>query len=179
MTRYLEIQAQGVLACLGQPPVTPAQRVFSGLLQLPRSAPLVAAELAARFGLELEDFSRALFELNRSRSLRVTDDARDHAAQFQPGIALLHEDLCALGASRPELLLATDDGLCLAQQGLPEELCLRQAALCHRGPSAEFPWVFPLHLGSRVIHLCSRHDIDTASAALLGLARRLVGLQAI
>lgn len=179
MTRYLEVQVQGVLAWLGQPPTAPAQRVFSGLLHLPRSAPLEAATLARQFGLGLEDFSRALFELNRTRSLRVTEEASDHAAQFQADLALLLEDLRELGADRPGLMLATADGLCLAQQGLSDEVCSRQAALCHRGPNPEFPCLVPLHVGDRPIHLCSTHEIDASSAALLRLTRRLIGLQAI
>lgn len=178
MTRYLELQVQGVLAWLDQPPTSPAQRVFSGLLHLPRSAPLVAATLAEQFGLGLEDFSRALFELNRSRSLRVTEQAYDHSAQFRADFALLCEDLRELGADQPGLLLATADGLCLAQHGLTEECCIRQAALCHRGPSQEFPCMIPLHVGGHTIHLCSTQDIDPSSAALLRLTRRLIGLHA-
>jgi hypothetical protein len=179
VTRYLEIQVQGVLAWLGPPSSSPAQRVFSGLLRLPRSAPLVAATLAEQFGMDLEDFSRALFELNRSRSLRVSDEAHDHSAQFHADFALLLEDLRDLGADRPELMLATTDGLCLARQGLSDEICLRQAAICHRGPSPEFPCVIPLHVSSRTIHLCSTQDIDASSDALLRLTRRLIGLQAV
>lgn len=179
MTRYLEIQTQGVLAWLGEPPVAPAQRVFSGLLHLPRSAPLVAAQLAEQFGMDLQEFSRALFELNRRQSLRVTEQALDHTAQFHFDFALLCEDLRELGADQPGLLLATADGLCLAQQGLPEEVCIRQAALCHRGPSQEFPRVIPLHVGNRTVYLCSAQDIDPSSAALLRLTRRLIGLQAV
>lgn len=179
MTRYLEIQVQGVLAWLGQPSTSPAQRVFSGLLHLPRSAPLVAATLAEQFGMDLEDFSRALFELNRSRSLRVTEEAHDHSAQFHADFALLHEDLRELGADGPQLMLATADGLCLAQQGLAADICSRQAALCHRGPSQAFPCMIPLHVGSRTIHLCSTQAIDASSAALLRLTRRLIGLQAV
>lgn len=178
MTRYLELQEQGVPAWLDQPPTSPAQRVFSGLLHLRRSAPLVAATLAEQFGMGLEDFSRALFELNRSRSLRVTDEAHDHSAQFDADFALLCEDLRELGADQPGLMLATADGLCLAQHGLSEERCSRQAALCHRGPSPEFPCVMPLHVSGRTIRLCSTRDIDPSSAALLRLARRLIGLHA-
>lgn len=177
MTRYLDIQARGVGQWLSSPPAAPAQRVFWGLLQMPRSAPLVPAELADRFGLDVADFSRALFELNRGHALQVTEQARDHAEHFVYDFDLLCADLRHLGSDTPQLMLASADGLCLAQLGLPEEICLQQAARCQHGASKEFPSVMPLHLGERVLHLCSPGTIDATNAALLRLARRLVGLQ--
>ena len=177
MTRYLEIQARGVAQWLSEPAASPAQQVFWGLLQMPRSAPLVPAELAGRFGLEVADFSRALFELNRGHALQVTERARDHTEHFVYDFALLCADLRQLATDTPQLVLTCDDGLCLAQQGLPEDVCLQQAALCHHGASQEFPCVLPLHLGGRVLRLCSPGTIDATNTALLRLARRLIGLQ--
>lgn len=179
MTRYLQVQAQGIPRWLGQPATTPAQRVFWGLLQMPGDVALVPAELAARWGLALADFSRALFELNRDHALRVSAEAHSHADQFSYDFALLREDLRQLGGENPQLLLAGADGLCLAQQGLPDEVCTYQAAVSHAGSSREFPCVVPLHLGAAVVRLCSPHAIDTANAALLRLVRRLIGLQQI
>lgn len=144
---------------------------------MPGSAPLAPAQLAERFGLGVPDVSRALFELNRGSGLRVTEQARDHAAQFVYDFDLLCEDLRQLNADQAPLMLAGADGLCLAQQGLPEEICIHQAAICHLGASKEFPCVIPLHLGARVVHLCSPVGIDAKSAALLSLARRLIGQQ--
>lgn len=178
MNRYLEVQAQGLLEWLGSPPHSPAQKVFAGLLRLPHSAPLVPARLADQFGLALPDFSRALFELNRSKSLQVTEQPSDHASDFLYDFALLRTDLQSLAEGTPELMLASVDGLCLAQAGLSEEDCLREAARCHEGPGAGFPLVAPLHLGTSVLRLCSRTGIDAASPSLLRLARRLIGLSA-
>lgn len=176
MSRYLDLQAPGLAQWLGRAPTSPAQRVYLGLLQLPRSAPLAPARLAERFGLDLPDFSRALFELNRSNSVQVRETQEDHGTDFAADHALLCTDLGRLAGPAPALL-AGDDGLCLAQQGLSEAACTEQAARCHQGPSREFPCVLPLYLGARPVHLCSPHPIDTTSAALLRLARRLIGLQ--
>lgn len=176
MSRYLDIRAQGVAQWLTTAPGSPAQRLFWGLLQLPASAPLVPAELAHRFGLAVPECSRALFELNRGNGLQVQDQARDHTRDFVYDHALLCEDLRQLGGDTPQLMLAGADGLCLAQQGLPEEVCHDQAAICHEGPSKAFPCVIPLHLGELVVHLCSPQAIDTAHASLLRLVRRLMGL---
>ncbi len=176
MSRYLHLQAPGLAQWLGQPPRSPTQRVLAGLLAMPLSAELVPARLARGFGLDLTAFSRALFELNRSRSLQVSMQAQDHTAEFTGDHARLCQDLAQL-EPQSAVLLAGDDGLCLAQQGLPEEVCIHQAALCHLGPSREFPCVMPLHLGARVVHLCSPAPIDMTGAALLRLARRLIGLQ--
>lgn len=162
---------------LSRPLDSPAQKVFSGLLQLPSSPLLVPAQLAERFGMSVQEFSRALFELNRRNSLLVTQESHDNAADFRYDHALLCADLGVLVADRPQLLLATAEGLCLAQQGLHEEICIHQAALCHQGPSKEFPYVMALHLGSSVVRLCSPQKIDASSSALLRLARRLIGLQ--
>lgn len=177
MTRYLEIQARGLAQWLSEPAASPAQRVFWGLLQMPRSAPLRPAELADRFGLDVADFSRALFELNRGHALQVTEQAHDHAGHFVYDFELLCADLRQLAADTKPLMLANGDGLCLAQQGLSEDVCLRQAALCHHGASKEFPCVLALHLGECVLHLCSPATIDATNTALLRLARRLIGLQ--
>lgn len=177
MTRYLEIQARGVAQWLSEPAASPAQKVFWGLLQMPRSAPLVPAELAKRFGLDVAEFSRALFELNRGHALQVTERSHDHAEHFFYDFALLRADLRQLASDTAQLVLTSDDGLCLAQQGLPEDVCLQQAALCHHGASQEFPCMLPLHLGERVLLLCSPGAIDATNTALLRLARRLIGLQ--
>lgn len=176
MNRYLEIRAPGIVDWLSRPPDSPAQQVFWGLLQLPCSVPLVPAQLAERFGMNLPDLSRALFELNRRNSLLVTHEAVDHAPEFDHDFALLCEDLRSLAEETPRLMLATADGLCLAQHGLPKEVCTQQAAICHQGPNQEFPCVIPLHLGSRTVRLCSPQPIPASSAALLRLARRLIGL---
>ncbi|KRI01028.1 hypothetical protein [Curvibacter sp. PAE-UM] len=176
MSRYLEVQAQGLLEWLGRPPTSPAQKVFSGLLRLPHSVALIPARLADQFGLELPDLSRALFELNRRQSLLVTDRACDHAGDFRYEFDLICEDLRSLAPGSPELMLAGTDGLCLAQQGLSEDTCLHQAARCHDGADAGFALVAPLHLGATVLHLCSRTRIDADSPALLRLVRRLVSL---
>lgn len=151
--------------------------MFWGLLQLPCDPPLVPAELAGRFGLGVTDFSRALFELNRGNALQVTEQAHDHTQEFCYDHALLRDDLRQLGGDQPQLLLAGADGLCLAQQGLPEEVCSTQAAACPTGKDPQFAWVLPLHLGLHVVHLCARHPIDTAAAPMLRLVRRLIGLQ--
>ncbi|MEK9951255.1 MAG: hypothetical protein VW687_03705 [Curvibacter sp.] len=174
MSRYLDIHAQGLTQWLGAAPASPAQRVYWGLLQMPASAPLVPAELAERFGLAVPEFSRALFELNRGKGLQVQTQVHDHTQEFVYDHALLCEDLRELGGPTPQLMLAGADGLCLAQQGLPEEVCSHQAAVCHAGPSPAFPCVIPLHLGERVVHLCSPQVLDTACAPLLRLVRRLL-----
>lgn len=176
MNRYLDVQAQGVLEWLGSPPVSPAQKVFVGLLRLPHSAPLVPARLAEQFGLALPDFSRALFELNRRKSLLVTEKVCDHSGDFHYDFTLLCADLRGLATGSPELLLASADGLCVAQQGLSEDDCTAQAARCHQGHGNGFALVAPLHLGTTVLRLCSRVAIDGASPALLRLARRLASL---
>jgi len=176
VSRYLEVQAQGLLAWLGSPPDTPAQKVFTGLLRLPHSVALVPARLADQFGLELPELSRALFELNRRQSLLVTDRAYDHGGDFRYDFALLCEDLRSLAVGTPQLMLASADGLCLARQGLSEEDCLQAAAHCHDGPDAGFSLMAPLHLGATVLRLFSRAGIDAASPALLRLVRRLISL---
>ncbi len=178
MSRYLALQAQGLAQWLGRPPTSPVQRVYLGLLHLPRSAPLAPARLAERFGLELPDFSRALFELNRSASLQVCETEEDHSAEYAADHALLCAELGRLAGPAPALL-AGNDGLCLAQQGLTEAAGTEEAARCHQGPSRDFPCVMPLYLdlGGRPIHLCSPQPIDATSTALLRLARRLIGLQ--
>lgn len=176
MSRYLEVQAQGVLEWLCRPPDFAAQKIFVGLLRMPHSVPLVPATLAAQFGLELREFSRALFELSRRSSLQVINQPRDHSAQSRFDFDLLREDLLALAPDTSKLMVATVDGLCLAQHGLEEEVCIRQAALCHQGPNPQFPCVIPLHLGARVVRLCSTGKINTSSEAFLRLARRLISL---
>lgn len=176
MNRYLDVQAQGVLEWLGSPPDSPAQKVFAGLLRLPHSAPLLPARLAEQFGLDLQEFSRALFELNRRQSLQVTEQPSDYRSDFHYDFSLLCDDLRSLAQGEPQIMLASADGLCLAQQGLAEEACLRQAARCHEGPDAELALVAPLHLGSTMLRLCSRTTINMASPALLRLARRLISL---
>lgn len=144
---------------------------------MPHSAPLVPAQLAERFGLSVPEFSRALFELNRCKSLYVTQEAYDHTAQFHHDVVLLCEDLRALAMDGQQLLLASADGLCLAGLGLSEKVCTHQAAVCHQGSSQDFPYVIPLHLGTHIVRLCSAEKIDGANAALLRLARRMIGLQ--
>ncbi len=176
MNRYLEVQAQGLLEWLGGPPISPAQKVFSGLLRLPHSVALVPARLADQFGLELPDLSRALFELNRRQSLLVTERAYDHGGDFRYEFDLICEDLHSLAQGSPQLMLAGPDGLCLAQQGLPADICLHQAARSHDGADAGFAFVAPLHLGATVLRLCSRTRIDADSPALLRLVRRLISL---
>ena len=176
MNRYLEVQAQGLLEWLGSPPDAPAQKVYSGLLHMQHSATLAPARLAHQFGLELPEFSRALFELNRRQSLQVTEHACDHTSDFHYDFALLCEDLRSLAAGTPQLMLASADGLCLSRQGLSDEDCLNEAACCHQGPGAGFALVAPLHLGATVLRLCSRASIDAASPALLRLVRRLISL---
>lgn len=175
MNRYLDIQSQGIPRWLASPPTSPAQRVFWGLLQMASSAPLVPAELARRFGLTVPELSRALFELNRANSLRVHEQAQDHEQDFIYDFALLCEDLRELGGDEAKIMLASDDGLCLAQAGLPEEVCNHQAAVCPAGPNNEFPCVVPIHLGRSVVHLCAHRAILTAGAPLLRLVRRLLG----
>lgn len=177
VTRYLELQARGAAQWLSSPPVSSAQKVVWGLLQMPHAAPLVPAELASRFDLEVAEFSRALFELNRSQALQVIEQAQDHAEHFVYDFELLRADLRLLGTGTPQLMLASADGLCLAQHGLPEDVCMRQAVLCHHGASQEFPSVLPLYLGERAVHLCSPGAIDASNSALLRLARRMIGLQ--
>lgn len=176
MSRYLHLQAAGLLTWLAQPPLSPAQRVLAGLLALPHSAELVPARLAVAFGLDLPAFARALFELNRSRSLQVAGEVCDHREEFRPDHTRLCQDLQQL-APQAAVLLADDAGLCLAQHGVSPADCSRQAALCHRGPSADFPFVMPLHLGPRRVYLCARTPVDVSGVALLRLARRLIGLQ--
>ena len=176
MNRYLDIQAQGVVDWLCSPPESPAQKVFAGLLRLSDSAVLVPAQLAEQFGLNLQDFSRALFELNRRQSVQVIPEPQNHADELRADFALLCADLGDLAAQAQPLLLASNDGLCLAQQGLAEEACIKQAAECHRGENPQFPHVLPLHLSSGLFRLCSPAPIRTSHAALLRLARRLSSL---
>ena len=176
MIRYLDVQAPGVLEWLGRQPDSPAQKVFAGLLRLPHSAPLLPARLAEQFGLDLPDFSRALFELNRHQSLRVTEHPSTYRSDFHYDFPLLCEDLRCLATGKPQIMLATPDGLCLAHQGLAEHDCMRWAARCHEGPDAEIPHVVPLYFGSTLLRLCSSTTINMTSPALLRLARRLISL---
>lgn len=175
--RYLDVQANGILAWLGSPLQSPAQRVYAALLRQRCSPALVPARLAEQLGVEGEALPRALFELNRAGSIQVCTEVRDYEHDFHCDHALLCEDLRDLGAHEmPQLLLACDDGLCLAQQGLTEEVCINQAAVCYRGPNRQFPHVQPIYLDSQPVRLCSIAPLRSASPALLRLARRLIGM---
>lgn len=165
------------MAWLGRPLHSPAQRVYAALLRQRRSPALVPARLAEQLGLEGEELARTLFELNRAGSIQVCTEVRDHEHDFHYDHALLCEDLRDVGAHEvPQLLLAGDDGLCLAQQGLTEEVCITQAAVCYRGPNRLFPHVLPIHLDFRPVRLCSSAPLRSAPPSLLRLARRLIGM---
>jgi len=176
VSRYLDIQAQGVVEWLTRPATSAEQLVFAGLAQVPHSVPLETAVLAKRFGLEIQDFARVLFELNRRKSIVLTQEEQDHSVQFDFDFAALSADLNALSCGQPQLMLVTSEGLCIAQQGLSDEECTRHAADCQGLPESGWPVVMPLHLGQESLWLCSKTPIDTSGDALLRLVRRFLGL---
>lgn len=177
MTRYLDVQASGIPAWLNRPLLSPAQTVYAALLRQRRSPAVAPARLAEPLGLTEDELSRALFELNRAGSIQVCTEVRDHERDFHYDHALLRADLRELAAhGMPQLLLAGEDGLCLAQHGLSEAVCIEQAAVCSRRPSRQFPHVLPIYLDRRPLRLCSITPLRGAPLALLRLVRRLLAL---
>jgi hypothetical protein len=182
MARYLQARPEGVLAWLCVKPPSVERRLFEHLLGAPEAVALDVPALAANLCLPARAIAHALFALNRHSSVAVQDSAEPFAMAANPqmhtpwrrGMADLEQDLIAISQASGQMLLACDDGFCIAQAGLSPARAQSLAAQLPLGKSAAPNFQAALCLGDRRLHLHASPDIDLKHPLMLRLGARLL-----
>ena len=182
MSRYLRARPDGVLDWLSVKPASLERRLFEYLLAAYDDVELNVPALAAALTHSSQSIARALFVLNRHSSIDVKESSSPspdlaHAAKSQKtprGIANLEQDLIDIAQTQGEILLASDDGFCIAQTGMsPEQAQLLAAHL----PSDKYPTMSfqaRLHFGENTLHFGASPGIDLKHPAMLKLGAHLL-----
>lgn len=182
MTRYLRARPGGVLTWLSVRSPSPERRLFEHLLDASDRVELNVPALAASLCLPARAIARALFALNRHSSIAVQDAAAPLAAAAspvlhragRPGLAGLEQDLMEIAQAHGEMLLASEDGFCIAQAGLSPEGAQRLAARLPLGGELATSSRTALCFGDRTLHFYASSGIDLKHPLMLRLGARLL-----
>lgn len=180
--RYLQARPGGVLTWLSVRPPSPERRLFEHLLGAPDAVELNVPALAARFCLPARTLARALFALNRHASVAVQDaaDTLPVAAgpapqgAGRPGLAGLEQDLIDIAQAQGEMLLASNDGFCIARAGLSPQRAQQLAARLPLGDEGGAGFRAALCFGDRTLHFYASAGIDLKHPLMLRLGARLL-----
>lgn len=182
MGRYLQPRPAGVLAWLCVKPPSPERRLFEHLLGAADAVALDVPALARALSLPARTVARALFALNRHSSVAVQDSAEPLAAAASPamhpaaglGLAALAQDMAGIAQPQGQIMLASDDGFCIAQAGLSAPQAQRLAAQLPLGDGAAPNFHAALCFGDRTLHFYASPAIDLAHPLMLRLGARLL-----
>lgn len=182
MSRYLQPKPGGVLAWLSVSSPSVERCLFEHLLGAPEAVELNVKALAATLRHPVQSVAQALFALNRHASIAVHDDAkalsRDAILAMSQGrrrgIASLDQDLVEISQDKGEVLLASEDGFCIARAGMDAKRAQWLAAQLSlgRGPATSFQVAFSF--GRRTLHFCASPDVDLDHPAMLRLGAHLM-----
>lgn len=176
--RIVAASPGGVLDCLALDGNVLQRRVFVSMLGAGGFLQLHVPSLASALHVGSQAVAQALFALMRQGCIVVADQAREIATTDwrQRGLAGLHADLMALTNPGQKIVLATQDGLCVAHTGwstYEAEIIACRGAQDWAAAGGE---VWPLQLGARRFRLCTHAPIDRRNTALLGLGYRMLDL---
>ena len=174
MSRYLHARPRGVLVWLAVSPLSLERQLFEHLLGARDAVALNVPALAVALGHPVQAIARALFALNRHASIAVRDAAASVTAVAPGGLASLPQDMVDIAGQRGEIMLASADGFCIAQAGLPSERAEAVAAQLSLGIWPVMSFRAALQVGGRVLNFCASSEIDLAHPAMLRLGAHLV-----
>lgn len=181
MSRYLLPRPGGVLTWLSVRPPSLERRLFEHLLGAPAAVELNVQALASALCHPVQAIARALFALNRQASIEVQDGAASLPAAspalragLRQGIAGLAQDLIDISGGRGEIMLASDDGFCIAQAGLSAQRAQALAAHLPRDDGSAMPFRMQLCFADRTLYFCASSRIDLKHPVMLRLGADLV-----
>lgn len=152
--------------------------VFELLLRAGRAVHLSLPTLSAQLQAVPRDVARALFALVRESRIAVADRAQQAGTPDWKATGLngLDDDLVALARPGQKLVLATDDGLCMARCGWSAYEAEVMAAVRRQDFTPERGEMRVLRVGAHRFRLCASAPVNTSSPALLRLGHRLLSL---
>ena len=182
MSRYLLPSPGGVLIWLCARPASLERRLFEHLLGAPEAVELNVPALASALRHPAQAIARALFALNRQASIAVHDSAVPRRAPASPamragvrqGIAGLEQDLIDISGGCGEIMLASDDGFCIAQTGLPAQQAQALAARLPWDDGSVMQFRMQLCFTDRTLYFCASSRIDLKHPVMLRLGAHLV-----
>ena len=182
MSRYLQAQPDGVLVWLSVRPPSLERRLFEHLLAAPQTLELNVPALAAALGHPVPSVARALFVLNRHASIAVQDGVAPLSAAASPamrggmhqGISGLDQDLTDICCEQGEIMLASDDGFCIAQAGLSPERAQWLAAQLPSGDGLTQSFRAVLCFGGRTLHFYASPGINLKHPLMLRMGVHLL-----
>lgn len=169
---WLRAHPVGVLTWLLKPGHSVERALFEHLLVQDAAVATDVHELARRLGETSAVVARALFALVRTESLAVHVASPSASVYRAGGLAHLQTDLLELGRPGQKLVLASDDGFCIASVSCTryeEEVLAASAGT--RGGALQ---THTLRFGGHRVDLVASEPIDRRSPALLHLGRRLL-----
>ena len=182
MSRYLLPRPGGVLTWLSVRPPSLERRLFEHLLGAPAAVELNVQALASALCHPVQAIARALFALNRQASIEVQDGAAPLCAAASPalraglrqGIAGLAQDLIDISGGCGEIMLASDDGFCIAQAGLSAQRAQALAAHLPWDDGSAMNFRMQLCFADRTLYFCASSRIDLKHPVMLRLGADLV-----
>ncbi|MDQ3059297.1 MAG: hypothetical protein M3R45_07175 [Pseudomonadota bacterium] len=182
MPRYLQVRPGAVLAWLSMKPASLERRLFEHLLGAPQAVALNVPALAAALRQPARAIARALFALNRQAGIAVQEAAAPPCGAANPasgaacrGLAGLEQDLRDISCGNGQMMLACEDGFCIAQAGLSPAQAQSLAAqlALGDGPAASHCRA-ALSFGDRTLHFYASAGIDLKHPLMLRLGARLL-----
>ncbi|MFZ3139956.1 hypothetical protein [Polaromonas sp.] len=181
MSRYLLPRPGGVLTWLSVRPPSLERRLFEHLLGAPAAVELNVQALASALRHPVQAIARALFALNRQASIEVQDGAASLPAAspalragLRQGIAGLAQDLIDISGGCGEIMLASDDGFCIAQAGLSAQQAQALAAHLPWDDGSVMHFRMQLCFADRTLYFCASSRIDLKHPVMLRLGAHLV-----
>lgn len=172
---WLRAHPPGVLTWLPQAGASLERLLFEYLLLQEQATQTDTHALAKTLQQSTSTVARALFALLRNESLSVHVKPPASFAYRDGGLGQLQADLLELALPGQKLVLASQEGLCLASVGCTRyEAEVLAAAV---GTLSATPHAHVLRFARGHIHLLASSAVDQRNSALLHLGRRLLALR--